>query len=179
MTGTSKLFFALWPDDKTRQALERLNLTIASAKLKWVPPDNFHVTLAFLGHVDTNSELLIKQHVADIAAQPFALAFDNLSYWSKPRILCLTCSRPAQEAAALAAALQSAAANYGLHTDTRPYIPHITLSRHAGHLPEVNIEPIIWRAGTFCLAESCSEPDGVHYKIIQQWPLLKPAANPG
>jgi len=111
---------------------------------------------------------------------PFELTFDSLSYWSRPRILCLTCQQATPEAAAmLAIALETTAENCGLQTDTRPYTPHITLARHARYLPDVKLEPIIWRADSFCLAESCSEPDGVIYKVIQQWPLLKPTVNLG
>ena len=179
MADTSKLFFALWPDDETRQTLARLNQSIATKESKWVQPHNLHVTLVFLSYVDADAELLIKQSVADITAQPFTLTFDSLSYWIKPNVLCLTCLQPAPGAVMLAAALESAAANCGIHTDTRPYTPHITLARHARYLPDVKFEPIIWRAETFCLVESCSEPNGVCYKVIQQWPLLKTTVNPG
>ena len=172
MTDASRLFFALWPDDETRQAVALLSLSIAAKESKWVPPHNLHVTLVFLGHVDKDAELLIKQSVAGITAQPFTLTFDSLSYWSKPKILCLTCLQPAPGAVILAAALESAVANCGIDTDTRPYTPHITLARHARYLPDVQFEPIIWRAEAFCLVESCSEPDGVNYKVLQQWPFI-------
>jgi 2'-5' RNA ligase len=178
MTDTSRLFFALWPDDETRQALTHLNQSIEVKDSKWVQPHNFHVTLVFLGHVDKDAGLLIKQSVTDITAQPFTLTFDGLSYWSKPKILCLTCQQPAQEATILATSLEAAAANCGLQTDTRPYTPHITLARHARYLPDVQFEPIIWRAEAFCLVESCSKPDGVNYKVLQQWPFIKPSTNP-
>jgi len=82
------------------------------------------------------------------------------------------------EAVGLVSALEAAVADCGLHTDTRPYIPHITLARHARYLPDVKIEPIVWRAEAFCLVESCSEPDGVCYKVRQQWPFIKPTVNP-
>ncbi|HEY8037526.1 MAG TPA: RNA 2',3'-cyclic phosphodiesterase [Methylobacter sp.] len=179
MPNTSRLFFALWPDDETRQKLARLNQSIKAEGFKCVQPHNLHVTLVFLGQVDKNVELSIKQFAAGIIAQPFELTFDSLSYWNKPKILCLTCLQPVPEAASvLAVALETAAANCGLQTDTRPYTPHITLARHARYLPNVKIEPIIWRAEAFCLVESCSEPDGVFYKAIQQWPLINPSANP-
>lgn len=180
MTDTSRLFFALWPDNETRQALTRLNQSIEAKDFKQVQPHNFHVTLVFLGPINKDVESLLKQSVTDIAVQPFELTFDSLSYWSKPKILCLTCQQPSPETAMiLVTALTKAAASCGLKTDTRPYTPHITLARHARHLPDVKFEPIIWRAEAFCLVESCSEPDGVCYRVIQQWPLLKPAANPG
>lgn len=180
MPDTSRLFFALWPDDKTRQALTRLSQSIEAKDFKQVQPHNFHVTLVFLGQVDKDVALLLEQSVAGIAAPPFELIFDSLSYWSGPKILCLTCQQAApDDAMILTAALTEATANCGLETDARPYTPHITLARHARHLPEVKIEPIIWHAEAFCLVESCSEPDDVCYKPIQQWPLLKPTANLG
>lgn len=180
MTDTSKLFFALWPDDETRQALARLSQSIAAKEFKWVQPHNLHVTLVFLGQVDKDVTSLIKQSVSGIAVQPFELTFDSLSYWSRPKILCLTCLQPApKDAMILASALTAAAENCGLQTDTRPYTPHITLARHVRYLPDVKFEPFIWRTEAFCLVESCSEPGGVNYKVIQQWPLIKPTANLG
>lgn len=179
MPNTSRLFFALWPDDETRQKLAQLNQLIEAERFRWVQPHNFHVTLVFLGQVDEDVELSIKQSVAGIAAQPFELIFDCLSYWSRPRILCLTSQQSVPKAASmLTAALETVAAQYDLQTDSRPYTPHITLARHAIYLPNVRIEPIFWRAEAFCLVESCSKPDGVYYKVIQQWPLIKPIANP-
>ncbi|MGZ8158458.1 MAG: RNA 2',3'-cyclic phosphodiesterase [Methylobacter sp.] len=180
MPNTSRLFFALWPDDETRQTLARLSQSIAAKGCKWVQPHNLHATLVFLGQVNEDVASLIRQLAAGIAVPPFELTFDRLSYWSRPRVLCLTCRQPVPEAAMmLASALTEAAENCDLQTDTRPYTPHITLARHARYLPEVTFEPIIWRAEAFCLVESCSEPGGVIYKVIQQWPLIMPTANPG
>jgi RNA 2',3'-cyclic 3'-phosphodiesterase len=175
MQKTSRLFFALWPDDETRQALAGLTQSIGDKKLKWVPPHNFHVTLVFLGSIDTDTESLIKQAVAEISARPFTLTFDSLSYWSKPGIICLTCRQPVPEdTAMLASALAAVAANCGLQIDTRPYTPHITLARQARHLADVTIKPIVWHAEAFCLVESCSKPEGVFYKVIQRWPFINP-----
>ncbi|MBL6985829.1 MAG: RNA 2',3'-cyclic phosphodiesterase [Methylobacter sp.] len=174
MTNTSRLFFALWPDDETRQALLRLSRSIAAKGCKWVQPHNLHVTLVFLGRVDEDVASLLKQSVAGITVPPFELTFDNLSYWSRPKILCLTCRQAAPDnTMLLTSALTEIAENCGLQTDTRPYTPHITLARHARYLPDAKFEPIVWRAEAFCLVESCSEPDGVCYKVRQQWPLLK------
>jgi len=179
MPDTSRLFFALWPDDEPRQALTCLHQSIAGKGLKLVQPHNLHVTLVFLGQVDVETQSTIMQDVEDIAVQPFALNFDSLSYWRRPGILCLSCTQPAPEPAMmLVSALETAAANCGLRTDTRPYTPHITLARHVRHLPEIQIEPIVWRAEAFCLVESCSEPEGVRYQAIKQWPFIKPIVNP-
>jgi len=172
VADSSRLFFALWPDDQTRLELVRLSQSIEAKGFRPVQPQNVHVTLVFLGHVDAASELLIRHSAAGISAQPFVLTFDRLSYWSRPRVLCLSCSHTPDEVEMLVSALTVEAAGCGLQTDTRPYKPHITLARHARYLPELSFEPIVWRAGSFCLVESCSEPDGVCYKVRQQWPFI-------
>ncbi|MEI6267557.1 MAG: RNA 2',3'-cyclic phosphodiesterase [Methylococcaceae bacterium] len=174
---SSRLFFALWPDEQTRLKLVRLNQSIEAKGFKPVQPHNLHATLFFLGSVDSASELLLKYSVREISAKSFSLKFDQLSYWSKPNILCLTCSQASDEAELLVTALNREIASCGLQTDTRPYLPHITLARHAQYLPDIPIEPIVWRAEAFVLAESCSEPSGVNYKVKQQWPFINATRN--
>ena len=173
MTDFSRLFFALWPDDQTRLELVRLSRSIEAKGFRPVQPQNVHVTLVFLGNVDTASELLVKHSVAGISAKPFVLTFDRLSYWSRPKVLCLSCSQLVDEVEMLVAALNREVASCGLQTDTRPYQPHITLARHAKYLPDIKFEPIVWRAESFCLVESCSEPGGVNYKVRQQWHFIE------
>jgi len=173
VTDSLRLFFALWPDDQTRQKLVRLNKSIEIKGFRPVQPQNVHVTLVFLGNVDAASELLVKHSVTGISAKPFTWTFDRLSYWSRPKVLCLTCSQLPDEVEKLVTALNREVASCGLQTDTRPYKPHITLARHAKYLPDINLEPIVWRAESFCLVESCSEPGGVSYKVRQQWPFIE------
>jgi len=176
VTDSSRLFFALWPDDQTRQKLMQLSQCIETKGFRPLQAHNLHVTLVFLGSIDTASELLIKHSVTGISAQPFALTFDRLSYWSKPKILCLTCSQSNNEAETLVAALNTEVASCGLPTEIRPYQPHITLARHARYFPDISFEPIVWRAESFCLVESCSEPGGVNYIVRQQWPFILESA---
>jgi 2'-5' RNA ligase len=173
VTDSSRLFFALWPDDLTGPELVRLSRSIEAKGIMPVQPQNIHVTLVFLGNVDAASELLIKHSVTGISAKPFVLTFDRLSYWSKPKVLCLTSSHTPEELEMLVEALNMEVASWGFQTENRPYKPHITLARHARYLPDINFEPLVWRADSLCLVESCSEPDGVNYKVRQQWPFIK------
>lgn len=108
MPDSSRLFFALWPDDETRHALVKLGKSLREQGLKPISPENLHVTLVFLGQVDTDSEALITQRVAGIAAESFTLTFDKLEYWKRPKIVCLSCQEPAPQAVMLAAAMNAA-----------------------------------------------------------------------
>ena len=166
-----RLFFALWPDHKTRQSLVQVSHLIRAQAMKVVQPRNFHVTLVFLGNVDDETESLINQGIDDISAKAFDLTFDQLSYWSRPKVLCLTCSHSVTEYVDLAVAVEQRVRDCGLQIDSQPYTPHITLARHVRHVTEISFEPILWRAESFCLVQSCSEPGGVIYEVLKQWPL--------
>lgn len=172
-TDFSRLFFALWPDKQTRQKLAKLNNTLEAKGFRPVQSHNFHVTLVFLGNLDSATESLLKGSAESIFADPFVLKFDQLSYWSRPRILCLTCSQWGNEVENLVVRLTMEVTRIGLQTDDRAYKPHITLARHAGYLPKINFDPIEWRAESFCLVESCSETSGVCYKVKQTWAFSK------
>jgi len=167
-----RLFFALWPSNETRKQIIRINQSIKSSDLKKVKQENLHVTLVFLGNVDTESEILLRQCVKDVSAQPFVLDFDQLNYWRKPRILCLLTHQVHSQLLILVDTLKHKVEQCGIKTDERPYKPHITLARKARKLVEVDTLSIKWPAQEFCLVESCSTPEGVHYKVLQRWDFI-------
>lgn len=164
-----RLFFALWPDEKTRQLINTFNQSIQSQGLKKVKPDNLHVTLVFLGNVDDGAEALIRQGVGNIKVQPFVIRFDNLSYWKKPKILCVSTQHYDPQLFVLVDALNSIVGQCGIKIEKRRYQPHITLARKAGKLIDINVPPIEWQAEDFCLVQSSSTVNGVDYQVLQRW----------
>lgn len=102
--------------------------------VKWVQPDNLHLTFRFLGDVKENDleELFaaLQDAVADIP--PFALevrgvgAFPN---WRHPRVVWAGCGEGAEDAEALAAAVENACVDLGYEHEHRPFRPHFTLGR--------------------------------------------------
>jgi len=164
-----RLFFALWPSDTVRKQIDAFNRAMPSAHLKKVNPENLHVTLVFLGNVDTESEKMLKQHVSDIKVEPFVLHFDQLAFWSKPRILCLVTQHYDEQLLMLFNALKSKVEQCGIKIEKRPYMPHVTIARKAGELIEAETFSIDWPAQSFCLVESCGTADGVRYQVIQRW----------
>ena len=166
-----RLFFALWPSDKSRKRIINFNYLIPSAHLKKVKVDNLHVTLVFLGNVDTESELMLRQSVNGIKVEPFKLHFDQLAYWSKPRILCLLSGHYDEQLFSLFSQLKRMVEQCGIKTEERPYKPHITVVRKASKLIDINPFSIEWPVQSFCLVESCSTEDGVRYQVLQRWPF--------
>ncbi|NOQ14527.1 MAG: RNA 2',3'-cyclic phosphodiesterase [Methyloprofundus sp.] len=164
-----RLFFALWPDNATRKQIAKINQSIYSEGLRKVKPDNLHVTLVFLGNVDTELEAIIHLGMKNISVQAFSICFDQLAFWRKPRLLCLTAQQYDQQLLILVDALKKELEQYGMMMEDRAYKAHITLARKAHRLVEIEMQPITWQAQSFCLIESLSTPDGVHYQVLQRW----------
>lgn len=72
----------------------------------------------------------------------------------------------------LARALRRHGEKLGLGNGEQGYRPHVTLSRKAGEAPgELPAPDFLLRADRFCLYQSVSTPDGVHYEPLACWPL--------
>jgi len=164
-----RLFFALWPDEQTKKQIDTFNQSIKSQGLKKVKAANLHVTLLFLGNTDAATELMLKQMAESICVEPFVLKFDQLEFWRKPRILCLTTQQYDPQLGILVDALKNMVEQCAIQTEERRYKPHITLARKAHKLIDMQVRPIQWWSDSFCLIESCSTADGVDYQVLQRW----------
>lgn len=169
-----RLFFALWPDRATRLQCSRVLEKQMEPDFRPVSSANLHVTLLFLGSVNSEQE-------ADISAgadavllppTPMVLIFDRLDYWKKPGVLCLTSRDFDQRVTVLAKSLTDIAIRYGVRIDERRFCPHVTLARKVRRTIVADFEPVVWQAEDFCLVESCPLADGVAYRVIRRWGRL-------
>ncbi|WP_404359636.1 RNA 2',3'-cyclic phosphodiesterase [Methylotuvimicrobium sp. KM1] len=168
-----RLFFALWPDAAVRSQCEELARRLLKAGDRSVNPGNLHVTLVFLGAVDDALESAMVRAADEMKKlEPVTIHFDELSFWRKPGIICLTSSHPDDKSMILAEHLSTMVSSFDYPIDERSYRPHVTLIRKAKQSVQTKFDPIIWHSNSFCLVESCSAPGGVDYRVIQQWPLL-------
>ena len=164
-----RLFFGLKPDRKTRQQCTDILQAANRRQNRPVPAANLHVTLVFLGLLTKETETVLVKEAAAAAIPKINIVFDQLSYWQKPGILCLTASHTEPELLSLVDQLTTIAKKLSIKVDERPYLPHVTLARKAKAPIELSFEPIIWQADSFCLFESCSSDNGVEYRVLNSW----------
>ncbi|KGM07444.1 2'-5' RNA ligase [Methylophaga thiooxydans] len=166
-----RLFFALWPDDNSREQIAQINQQITFPDIRKLIPDNLHITLVFLGNVDDAIATAVQQRAGDIIAPPISLQFDELDYWVKPKVVCLTCQRQPKAVYQLVNALTAMLTEYPVRVEQRPYRAHITLARKAKQRPELNFSPVVINADSFALVESISTEKGVRYQVRERWLL--------
>src|SRR3990172_3600247 len=167
-----RLFFALWPDARTRKALstalDRLALPPSARR---VIAANLHLTLVFLGSVPVERYRCLEQAAAQVQGRRFTLRLEQIGHWPQPRILWLGPARIPPALTALVTALYSALAVCDVFTEARPYRPHITVARNVRQAEAVTIPPLTWRVAGFSLLESRPAPGGVRYHPLASWAL--------
>ena len=168
-----RLFFALWPGERERDALHAWAQTChAAAGGRLVPRENLHVTLAFLGAVEAERLPQLSAIAAQVRGAGFDLDLDRIGYWPHNRILHAGASAIPPALSALAESLAAALAPAGFRTEARAYHPHVTLLRDAPAAPAgVRIDAMRWRVDAFVLAESARAQGRLRYRPLQRWTL--------
>ncbi len=166
-----RVFFALWPDNDIRTRLSSLSEQFEQVGLRKLKPSNFHMTLFFVGNVEEHIVMTLLDRAKSIRVPEITLEFNELDYWRKPKVLCLTCQKQPSSLYHLVNALNEMMSDLPIRRETRPFRAHITLARKATYRPKVIFNPISLFAERFVLVESISSADGVEYRVLESWPL--------
>lgn len=102
--------------------------------IAWVSPENLHVTLKFLGHVDAARLDALADALARAAAgvAAFELGVGGLGAFptpTRPRVVWAGITAGAEAVTALAAGVETALGVLGFAPEDRPFAPHVTLGR--------------------------------------------------
>jgi len=124
-----RLFIAIELPEAVKQALAGLRTAVPGAR--WVPTDQIHLTLAFLGEVDEAALERLSGELARILLPGFQLGFGAVGCFPdrrRPRVLWVGLE-PDPRLKHLAAYVREAVLACGIPQEERPFSPHITLAR--------------------------------------------------
>jgi RNA 2',3'-cyclic 3'-phosphodiesterase len=172
--NSRRLFFALWPDSRLREQVMRTVGPIAAlAPGRLRQPQQWHVTLVFLGAVRATRLPVAYEAAAAVRAEPFELTFDTVEHWRRAGVLCLAAQQTPPALERLVTALRGELGQRGFVTEQRAYRPHLTLARRVRPPPELPAPgPLPWPATEFVLVESTSGARGSTYTVLADWKLL-------
>lgn len=133
------------------------NLAQAGVPVKWVEPENLHVTLLFLGEVDDRQLPAICKLVAEgVKDRPaFTMSVETVGCFPdarRPRILWVGVAEGAAPLCAIHDDLETPLTDLGYRRENRRYTPHITLGRVKSDRPSDALAQAIgkkakWKAG--------------------------------
>ncbi|MEM1299862.1 MAG: RNA 2',3'-cyclic phosphodiesterase [Pseudomonadota bacterium] len=170
------------PEDVCR-TLEGAQVGLKIGKL--VPPENFHLTLAFLGeHPETLIEDVHDGLSAIRAAAVGVEAFGLGMFGDAPPRAIFADVTPVDELKVLRKKVRQAAREYGIALHAQRFHPHITLARfNRGLTPDDAAEvgafvarnspraKVAFRAESFCLYRSFLGGEGPIYEVLAEYPL--------
>lgn len=167
---SQRLFFALWPDDKTRKIIAKLvQRVIPHHQGKPIRTDNLHLTLAFLGNVNNAQRDCVEAVAESLSITPFSLCLDHLGVFSSAKVLWLGIKEQPDALTQLANNLANGARDCEIKLDEKAFKPHVSLIRKTNQLHELEVEPIYWNINQFCLVQSIPHREGVEYRVVKSW----------
>jgi 2'-5' RNA ligase len=172
--ASMRCFFAVWPDAAARQRIAAAAAVVEGGEgARRVPPQNYHLTLAFVGEIAAASLGLLRQVGRELRAPGFTLALDAYEYWPKPEVVVAAAREIPSALSGLWQRLHRDLNGHGLALAPKRLRPHVTLARKVTQAPVwPAMSPFEWSAQEFSLVRSDSAEAGPAYTVVDTWSLL-------
>jgi len=185
MSEKIRAFIAIELNNETQNSLAKIQseLKTSGAVVKWVEPKNIHLTLKFLGDIDTDLAAKIKIILEDLAKnhQKFSATINELGAFpntGSPRVIWVGINAGKQNLISIATELENNLPKLGIPKEERDFAPHLTLGRVKGpinrfKLSELlnknkNISDLNFIADRITLFKSTLTPQGPIYEVITE-----------
>lgn len=178
-----RLFVGLEVSEAVKETLERLTLRLRTKDdgLRWSTPDQWHVTLVFLGEVEDAARAALVRELKSVRRPALTLRMGRLGVFERSGILYAEVE-VTQELLQLYEAVAAVVRRSGVEIEERPYRAHITLARAKnregkkaiGRLRRAAEQQRLrasWRAEEFLLYESQLSPSGSRYVVRERFGL--------
>jgi 2'-5' RNA ligase len=103
--------------------------------LRWVPLEQIHLTLSFLGDVGSDGEQRLRKALGDVRVPPFLLPLRCVGTFNsgeRVSVVWVGVGKGHPDLFALHQRIQDAVLRAGLEADLRPFHPHVTVGRAKG-----------------------------------------------
>jgi 2'-5' RNA ligase len=176
-----RLFAGIALPDALSARIALLQGGIAGAR--WVPPENYHVTLAFIGDTDEETAERADEALSTLRAESFSMALQGAGSFAQgehPQVLWLGVAEN-EKLMRLQEKLCRALEQARVPFEKRKYTPHMTLARlknpDALKLAEfigahMNYRSEVFEVGEIALYQSHQTKGGSVYEVLETYPLL-------
>jgi len=181
-----RLFFASFTNARARELLARKTRWLKQqlpGGIKWVDPDNFHITLKFLGEVgeDEASELREKIEKEELDLEDFSYKYQGLETFphvNNPRVIVTPVELGGEKIKEVHNFIENICTDMGFEAETRSFKPHLTLGRvkdddlkdevssFFSELEDPYVVNVLDHMEKFSLMESNLTPDGPEYMEV-------------
>lgn len=174
-----RLFTGLEIPSGARTELSLLRGGLSGAR--WIEPEDYHLTLRFIGDIGREIANEIADRLDDIHASPFEITLERLAVFGadRPRAL-IARALDAAPLMALQAEHERMMRRFGAPGDARKFTPHVTLARLRGVSAAAvgayietrgDMRPLTFRPERFVLYSSRDSTGGGPYRIEAAYPF--------
>ena len=124
-----RLFIALELPESCRTSLAGVGIPVRG--VRWLTADQLHLTLAFLGDVDEEAELSLREKLAEVRVPPFVLPIQGVGTFggSYPSVIWAGTGTGHPHLFALHRRVHDALLAAHFDPELRSFHPHVTLAR--------------------------------------------------
>ncbi len=183
-----RTFIAIELPKEIKDALARLQEKLKStgADVKWVEPDNIHLTLKFLGEIDEqklDKIALILENIAKDKSS-FHICISSIGAFprnSSPRVIWVGIDKGDKETKEIAKQLEEKIQKIGIPKEDRSFSSHITIGRTRSALNlqklvqelktlenDLGIKGMEFDATKITLFKSTLTPKGPIYEVLKE-----------
>jgi 2'-5' RNA ligase len=171
---SKRLFIGLELPASCRETLAKLDPQVKG--VRWLPEELLHLTLSFLGDVESEREGPLREALAAVRVPPFFLPVEGVGVFggARPTVVWAGVGKGHPHLFALHKHIQDALLHAGLDPDLRPFHPHITIARakdvsRAVLLPflrkQAETEFALFKVTGFVLYSSALSPAGASHAV--------------
>jgi len=169
-----RLFLALVPSEDVTREIDRefVSLHRQYQGIRWVPPENMHVTLRFFGEREPEDLIGELDGIRSEDCLPIGFTLSRSGTFGRPPSVIWLSGKFSEEAFVLASRLGSVPDQLG-EKQSRPFRPHLTVARvQAGN----SVPSLRWNGriqGTFHavkLMSSILTSGGPIYRVLKTFP---------
>jgi RNA 2',3'-cyclic 3'-phosphodiesterase len=166
-----------------QRQLSSLKPTLEKYKLSWIPQQNWHITVKFIGTLQAQQiPVLARELTAELQQSPtFQLELTSVDWFpnkTKP-IMLAAIPVPCEPLNQLASRVDKTLARYGIVRNSKPFRAHLSLARShkrakhtASQLLSAPLTPITVAVSQVDLYQSQFEKQGVYYSKLANFKLL-------
>jgi 2'-5' RNA ligase len=189
MSDTIRAFIAIELPEKIIASISRVQESIRSQgfKVRWVRPQNIHLTLKFLGDIKAAETKAVEKVVLDsvVGSAPISMTARGLGVFpgiKRPRVIWVGIGGQTDELIELQQTLDKKLATIGFSRERRPFKGHLTMGRVKAKIDSKRLleamkafdgfetEPFV--ADRLILFQSDLKPSGAVYAKLMEAPLV-------
>jgi 2'-5' RNA ligase len=149
---SKRLFVAIDLPDRVNHQL--VNYAGELHDVRWYGPDDYHLTLKFIGEVEEQTEQNIRKQLDEVRLTPFTVTINRLGYFPPdrhPRIIWAG-FEASESLQALHDDIDERLSEMGVEREKRDFTPHITLGKNKG-VPKTRVETYLERRSDIHIAD--------------------------